>query len=96
MAVTAHDRVAMATEQMSDAIYAALDAIDGYLDTVTHVASEQRSAAEPNEQLIKRMEQFEKRARQMTSVIEDEVLTHLNFCTDRLFSVKSAEEGDFI
>ena len=96
MAVTAHERVAMATEEMSDAIYAALDAIDGYLDTVTHVASEQRESAEPNEQLIKRMEQFEKRARAMTSTIEDEVLTHLNFCTDRLFSVKSAEEGEFI
>ena len=96
MAVTAHERVAMATEQMSDAIYAALDAIDGYLDTVTHVASEQREAAEPNTTLIKRMEQFEQRARSMTSVIEDEVLSHLNFCTDRLFSVKTAEEGDFI
>lgn len=96
MAVTAYDRVAMATEQLSDAIYAALDAIDGYLDTVTHIASAQREAVEPNEKLIKRMEQFEKRAREMTSVIEDEVLTHLNFCTDRLFSVKSAEEGDFI
>lgn len=96
MAVTAHERVAMATEQMSDAIYAALDAIDGYLDTVTHVAAEQRATAEPNAQLIKRMEQFEKRANAMTSIIEDEVLTHLNFCTDRLFSVKSAEEGDFI
>lgn len=96
MAVTAHERVAMATEQMSDAIYAALDAIDAYVDTVTHVATEQRDAAEPNAQLIKRMEQFEKRANAMTSIIEDEVLTHLNFCTDRLFSVKSAEEGDFI
>ena len=96
MAVTAHERVAMATEQMSDAIYAALDAIDGYLDTVTHVASEQRDTTEPNEQLIKRMEQFEKRAREMTSVIENDVLTNLNFCTDRLFSVKSAEEGEFI
>jgi hypothetical protein len=96
MAVTAHERVAMATEQMSDAIYAALDAIDGYLDTVTHVAAEQRDATEPNAQLIKRMEQFEKRANAMTSIIEDDVLTHLNFCTDRLFSVKSAEEGEFI
>ena len=96
MAVTAYERVAMATEQMSDAVYAALDAIDGYLDTVTHVASDQRAVTEPNEKLIKRMEQFETRARQMTSIIEDEVLTHLNFCTDRLFSVKSAEEGDFI
>ena len=96
MAVTAHDRVSMATEQMSDAIYAALDAIDAYVDTVTHVASEQRDAAEPNTALIKRMGQFEQRARAMTSIIEDEVLTHLNFCTDRLFSVKTAEEGTFI
>ena len=96
MAVTAHERVAMATEQMSDAIYAALDAIDGYVDIVTHVAAEQRGNAEPNEKLIKRMEQFEKRAREMTSTIEDDVLGHLNFCNDRLFSVKSAEEGEFI
>jgi hypothetical protein len=96
MAVSAHERVTMATEQMSDAIYAALDAIDAYLDTVTHVASEQRANDEPNTQLIKRMGQFEKRARQMTSTIEDQVLTDLNFCADRLFSVKSAEEGEFI
>ena len=96
MAVTAHERVAMATEEMSNAIYAALDAIDGYLDTVTHVAAEQRESESPNSQLIKRMEQFEKRAREMTSIIEDDVLNHLNFCTDRLFSVKTAEEGDFI
>lgn len=96
MAVSAHERVAMATEQMSDAIYAALDAIDSYLETVTHVAAEQRESADPNDKLIKRMEQFEKRARNMTSVIEDDVLTDLNFCNDRLFSVKTAEEGEFI
>ncbi len=96
MAVTAHERVSMATEQMSDAIYAALDAIDAYLDTVTHVASEQESSDEPNTQLVKRMRQFEGRAREMTSIVEDQVLTHLNFCTDRLFSVKTAEEGTFI
>ncbi len=96
MAVTAHERVSMATEQMSDAIYAALDAIDAYIDTVTHVASEQRDSADPNTQLIKRMGQFEQRARAMTTTIEDDVLTHLNFCTDRLFSVKTAEEGTFI
>lgn len=91
MAVRAHERVAMATEQMSDAIYAALDAIDGYLDTVTHIASEQRETTEPNETLITRMDQFEIRAREMTSVLEDEVLNHLSFCTNRLSSVKAAE-----
>lgn len=96
MAVSAHERVTMATEQMSDSVYATLDAIDAYIDTVTHVASEQRASGDPNTKLIKRMEQFEKRARAMTSVMEDDVLTHLNFCTDRLFSVKTAEEGDFI
>jgi hypothetical protein len=96
MAVSAHERVTMATEQMSDAIYAALEAIDAYVDTVTHVASEQEASDDPNTQLVKRMRQFEGRARDMTKIIEDQVLTHLNFCTDRLFSVKSAEEGTFI
>jgi hypothetical protein len=96
MAVSAHERVTMATEQMSDAIYAALEAIDAYVDTVTHVASEQEASDDPNTQLVKRMRQFEGRARDMTKIVEDQVLTHLNFCTDRLFSVKSAEEGTFI
>ena len=96
MAMTAHERVSMATEQMSEAIYAALDAIDAYVDTVTHIASEQQSSDEPNQGLIKRMGQFETRARAMSTSIEDDVLTHLNFCTDRLFSVKTAEEGTFI
>jgi hypothetical protein len=96
MAVSAHERVTMATEQMSDAIYAALEAIDAYVATVTHVASEQEASDDPNTQLVKRMRQFEGRARDMTKIIEDQVLTHLNFCTDRLFSVKSAEEGTFI
>ncbi|MDH3251074.1 MAG: hypothetical protein OEQ47_19050 [Acidimicrobiia bacterium] len=96
MAMTAHERVSMATEQMSEAIYAALDAIDSYVDTVTHVASEQETSDEPNHGLIKRMGQFETPARAMSTIIEDDVLTHLNFCTDRLFSVKSAEEGEFI
>ncbi len=96
MAVTAHERVAEATATMTDAIYAALDAIDGYLGTVNGVVAEQEAIAEPNGSLIKRMQQFAGRAAAMTAIIEDQVLDHLNFCTDRLFSVELAERGEFI
>lgn len=96
MAVSAYDRVSVKTEEMSDAIYAALEAIDAYSEEVAAVAADQRESVDPNHGVIHRMEQFEKRAAAMTKLIEDEVLTHLNFCTDRLFSVKTAEAGEFI
>lgn len=96
MAVSAHERVGVATEKLSEAIYDALEAIDAYRDEVAAVAAEQRGSDEPNDAVIHRMEQFGKRAAAMTQLIEDDVLTHLNFCTDRLFSVKTAEAGEFI
>ena len=96
MALTAHDRVSEQTEAMTDAVYAALDAIDGYMATVASVVSEQRSEDEPNEMLIKRMQQFTTRAEAMVAAIEDQVLDHLNFCNDRLFSVEMTERGEFI
>jgi hypothetical protein len=46
--------------------------------------------------LVKRMAQFAKKAETMTSIIEDDVLAHLMFCLDRLFSVEMAENGEFI
>lgn len=96
MAVTAHERVGAKTEAMSDAIYAALDSIDAYLEIVKAVALEQGAVEESNIGLVKRMNQFTKRAEAMTSAIEDQVLDHLHFCTDRLFSVELAEKGEFI
>lgn len=96
MALSAYDRVSAATESMSEAIHAALDALDAYTAIVDEVAREQRDSAEPNTKLIKRMEQFSARAEAMTRIIEDDVLTELNHCTDRLFSVKTAEQGEFI
>lgn len=96
MALNSYDRVSAATESMAEAIYAALDALDAYVAIVDDVAREQREASEPNAKLIKRMEQFSTRAETMTRIIEDDVLTELNHCTDRLFSVKTAEQGEFI
>ncbi len=96
MALSAYDRVSAATESMAEAIHAALDALDAYTAIVDDVAREERELPEPNAKLIKRMEQFSARAGEMTRIIEDEVLTELNHCTDRLFSVKTAEQGEFI
>ncbi len=96
MAVSGYERVSVKTEELSEAIYAALDAIDSYSEEVAAVAADQRGSDDPNHAVIHRMEQFESRAAAMTKIIEDEVITHLNFCTDRLFSVKSAEAGEFI
>ena len=96
VAVTAHERVAEATKTMTDAIYAALDSLDGYMATVNGVIAEQEAAVDPNGSLVKRMQQFAGRAEAMTAAIEDAVLDHLNFCNDRLFSVELAERGEFI
>jgi hypothetical protein len=46
--------------------------------------------------LVKRIEQFKQRGEAMVSILEDQVLAHLVFCVDRLFSVKMAEDGSFI
>jgi len=96
VAVSVHERVTAATGEMSDAIYAALDAIDAYREVVESVAAQAAGMDEPNVQLGKRMGQFSARARSMVTAIEDSVLTDLNFCTDRLFSVETAERGEFI
>lgn len=97
MAVSAHDRVSEATTAMSDAIYAALDAIDAYREVVEAVAAEAAAdGTTPNASLAKRMGQFSTRSAHMVETIEDSVLSDLNFCTDRLFSVGMAERGEFI
>ncbi len=94
--MTAHQRVTDTTRQMTEAVYVALDAIDAYLETVRGVIAEQETLDEPNQQLVKRMDQFAARAEAMTRIVEDQVLDHLNFCNDRLFSVEMAERGEFI
>lgn len=96
MALSAYDRVSAATDSMSEAIHSALAALDAYAAIVDDVAREQRESAEPNAELIERMEQFSARAEKMTRIIEDDVLTELDHCADRLFSVKTSEQGEFI
>lgn len=96
MAVSAYEQVAAKTQAMESAIYAALDAIDAYSDTIGQLRAELESAAEPNAKLIKRLGQFLDRAQSMTRTVEDEVVTDLLFCVDRLFSVDLAERGEFI
>ena len=96
MAMTAHERVGEATRAMETAVYAALGAIDTYAGVVRGVIAEQEASDEPNEMLVKRMRQFADRADTMVGIVEDDVLTHMMFCLDRLFSVKLAEDGEFI
>jgi hypothetical protein len=96
VAVKPHELMGEKTTAMESAIYAALAAIDDYAAATSHVISEQESLAEPNEMLVKRMQQFQGKAAAMTSLIEDDVLAHLMFCLDRLFSVEMAENGEFI
>lgn len=43
MAVSAHERIGVKTRDMEAAIYAALDAIDAYVDTAEQVIAEQLS-----------------------------------------------------
>lgn len=96
MAVSAYERVKEKTEAMTDAVYAALDAIDAYKDTVEAIAAEQGDVAEENIGLAKRMNQFSRHSAAMIAAIEDGVLDPLNTCNDRLFSVELAEKGEFI
>ena len=91
-----HEVIAEKTKAMESAIYAALAAIDDYAAAAQQVVDDQQVLAEPNEMLVKRMAQFVKKAETMTGIIEDEVLAHLMFCLDRLFSVEMAENGEFI
>lgn len=96
MALSAFERISAASEAMSDAIYAALDAIDAYGETAAAIAEEYGSGENANEKVVHRMRQFEKLAAAMTTTIEDDVLDDLNWATDRLFSVQLAEDGTFI
>lgn len=91
-----HELIGEKTRAMESAIYAALAAIDDYAAAARQVIAEQQDQPEPNEMLVKRMAQFAKKADTMTGIIEDEVLAHLMFCLDRLFSVEMAENGEFI
>ncbi len=96
MAVKPHELITEKTKAMEAAIYAALGAIDAYGAAARQVIADQEALADPNEMLVKRMAQFASRADTMTSIIEDDVLSHLMFCLDRLFSVEMAENGEFI
>ena len=91
-----HERIEEKTRQMETAIYASLDSIDEYLETLRELIAEQESSDDPNVMLVKRMRQFVERGERMTAIVEDDVLAQLMFCLDRLFSVKMAEDGEFI
>lgn len=91
-----HELIGEKTRAMEAAIYAALDGIDDYAAAAKHLIAEQEALPEPNEMLVKRLGQFVAKAEAMTTIVEDEVLAHLVFCLDRLFSVEMAENGEFI
>lgn len=94
--MSVHQRVAERTQVMESAIYAALDAVDAYAELLRGLIVELEAADEPNEKLIKRCNQFLAKAASMTSTLEDDVVTDLLFCLDRLFAVALAERGEFI
>jgi len=96
MVVRPHERINEKTKDMETAIYGALSSIDTYIETVAELIAEQEALSEPNEMLVKRMKQFKQRGEAMVTILEDQVLAHLMFCLDRLFSVKAAEDGTFI
>jgi hypothetical protein len=90
------DQVSAATKAMEAAVYGALEAIDSYQELVTSLIAEQQDSGQPNEKLIKRYQQFIKRADSMTSTLEDDVLEDLLFCLHRLFTLEPTERGEFI
>ena len=96
MAVRPHEIIADKTKNMESAVHAAIDAIEDYRDTCAKLIDDDAASDDPNEKLQGRLGQFVKRSDQMVASIEDDVLTPLNFLLDRLFSVKMAEDGEFI
>jgi len=94
--VTDHEIVVDKTKAMEAAIHAALDAADAYLETIKSLLAQREADDEPNEELINRYRQFVKRGQNIIDEIEDQPLTDLNFCLDRLFAVDLAEKGEFI
>lgn len=91
-----HEQIGNKTEDMERAIHAALDACDAYIETIRSLVAAEEASADPRVPLLKRYTQFISKAENMISTIEDDVLTDLNFCLDRLFSIKMAEDGEFI
>ena len=94
--MTVHEQVAEVTSGMEQAVYAAMDAVDAYVDTIRRLLAEQGALEEPNEMLVKRFKQFINRGETMTTMLEDDVLTEMLFCVHRLFAVDLAEKGEFI
>ena len=96
MALSEYEQVAEATKNMEAAIYGALDAVDAYRDLLASLIEGQESSAQTNEKLVKRYQQFLKRADLMTSHLEDDVVDDLLFCLHRLFTVELTERDEFI
>jgi hypothetical protein len=96
MSTPIHDAVEVKTRELEDAVYAALDACDAYLETVrAHLAAE-TSKPEPNAAVVKRLKMFEKKASAMVTVIEDDAITEMLSLIDRLHALGDAELGIFI
>lgn len=93
--MTIHEHIKAQTEALEAAIYGALEACDEYRDAVVGHLTAEESAADPNEMVIKRLRQFEQKAAAITRIIEDDVLTELLFCIDRLEMFRQAERGEF-
>lgn len=96
MVMSEHEQVAEATKNMEAAIYGALEAVDSYRDVLTSLIEGQKSSAQTNEKLVKRYQQFLKRADSMTTLLEDDVVDDLLYCLHRLFTVEITERDEFI
>lgn len=94
--MTIHDVVVEKSKALESAVHAALDAADDYLETMRRLIAEQQASDEPNNKLVGRFGQFVSHGEHIVTVLEDEVLTDLNFMLDRLFAVDLAEKGEFI
>ncbi len=94
--MTIYEDLKPKTDALEAAVYAALDACDAYREAVvTHLAAEE-SKPDPNAMVVKRLRQFDKRSDTITRIVEDDVITELLFCIDRLAMLELAERGEFI
>ena len=96
MALNAKPRIEAKTEAMTDAMYAALDALDDLIEEAKAVQAEALALDEPNKKVAGRMGQYVARCEEMITIIEDEVTPHTSWLTDRLFSIATAESGEFL
>lgn len=91
-----HEVMQEKTAALETAFYDLLAVCDEYRTAVDQMLAAERTADEPREQLVHRLQQMSGRIGRITAILEDEALTELLPILDRLFTLERAERGEDI